>query len=129
MLLEDVLKEFLFDCRLRKLSERTMKGYKNNNLLLLTFLKREFDIDELEDVNYRMIQSYVEYLIQSGKKESYVNGLIKVFSAYFKYCEQEQYINRNPMNRVKWQKEEIPMIETYTDNEVMSMVNYYSGSR
>lgn len=106
-----------------------MKGYKNNNLLLLTFLKREFDIDELEDVNYRMIQSYVEYLILSGKKESYVNGLIKVFSAYFKYCEQGQYINRNPMNRVKWQKEEIPMIETYTDNEVMSMVNYYSGSR
>lgn len=94
MLLEDVLKEFLFDCRLRKLSERTMKGYKNNNLLLLTYLKREFDIVELEDVNYRMIQSYVDYLIQGGKKESYVNGLIKAFRAYFKYCEQEQYINR-----------------------------------
>jgi integrase/recombinase XerD len=34
MLNEDVLKEFIFDCRMRKLSERTLVGYKNNNLAM-----------------------------------------------------------------------------------------------
>ena len=35
MYLEDVLKEFLFDCKLRRLSERTLKGYNNNRILYL----------------------------------------------------------------------------------------------
>ena len=26
----DVLKEFVFECKLRKLSERTIKSYRNN---------------------------------------------------------------------------------------------------
>ena len=32
MQLTDVLEEFIFDCKLRRMSERTIKGYKNNNL-------------------------------------------------------------------------------------------------
>lgn len=28
---EEVLKEFIFDCQMRKLSERTIKGYRNSN--------------------------------------------------------------------------------------------------
>ncbi len=32
MLNQDVVKEFLFDCRMRRLSERTIKGYKKNNI-------------------------------------------------------------------------------------------------
>lgn len=36
-----------------------------------TYLKREFDIGELKDVNLKMIQSYVDNLILSERKESY----------------------------------------------------------
>ena len=42
MLLEDVLKEYLYDCQLRKLSERTMKSLKNNNKRLICYLAGEF---------------------------------------------------------------------------------------
>ncbi len=48
MLNQDVLKEFLFDCQMRKLSERTIKGYKNNNLKILHFISSEYGINELE---------------------------------------------------------------------------------
>ena len=34
MQLTDVLEEFIFDCKLRRMSERTIKGYKNNNLTI-----------------------------------------------------------------------------------------------
>lgn len=40
MLLEDVLEEFIFDCKLRRLSEKTIKGYRNNNLRFFTFIKK-----------------------------------------------------------------------------------------
>ena len=39
MLLEDLLKEFVFDCEIRKLSKRTIKIYINNNQRLLNFIK------------------------------------------------------------------------------------------
>jgi len=64
MLNEDIIKEFLFDCRMRKLSDRTLKGYKNNNLALMRFIKLEYGIIELEETNHIAIKSYIEYLTE-----------------------------------------------------------------
>lgn len=83
MRLDDVLKEFIYDCQLRKLSERTIKGFRNNNLRMFQFLENEFKITELEDVRNLHIRAYISHLSESGKKETYVNGLIKCFRAFF----------------------------------------------
>ena len=82
MLLQDVLKEFLFDCRMRKLSERTLKGYKNNNLSLFRYLENEYDIVKLDEVHYKLIQAYIKFLMDKELKETYINGLIKCFRAF-----------------------------------------------
>jgi len=80
---EDVLKEFLFDCKIRKLSDRTIKGYKNNNLKMFGFIKQEYGIIELEEINHIAIRGYLEYLTNLGLKETYINTLIKSFRAFF----------------------------------------------
>lgn len=71
MLLEDVLKEFIFDCQLRKLSERTIKSYKNNSLACFSYFEKEFGLVELEELSYKHIQQYLYYLPEKGLKESY----------------------------------------------------------
>ncbi|WP_339791036.1 hypothetical protein [Tissierella sp.] len=43
-MLEDVLKEFIYDCKMRGVSPRTIKGYRNSNLRLFKFLKDGFSI-------------------------------------------------------------------------------------
>lgn len=129
MLLEDALKEYLYDCQLRKLSERTNKSLRNNNNRLFQFLGCTCGIFELEDVKRVHIQSYINHLIELGYKETYVNSLIKSFRAFFKYCEHEDYIKQSPMNKVCFQKEEIPIIVTFNDDEVKRMVGHYSGKR
>lgn len=126
---EDVLKEFLFDCTMRKLSERTLKGYKNNNLGLFRFLKNEYQMTELEEIHHKAIQSYIQFLTDKKLKETYINGLIKSFRAYFRYCYEEKYIQVNPMDKVKFQKEPITLITTFNDKEVVKMVSFYSGRR
>ncbi len=128
MLNEDILKEFIFDCRMRKLSERTIKGYKNNNLAMLKFISSEYNLTELEDTNHIAIKGYIEFLTKKGLKETYINGLIKCFKAYFTYCIREGYIVRNPMDKVYRQKEVMPIINTFTNDEVSRMIRYYSGS-
>ena len=58
-----------------------------------------------------------------------MNGIIKTFRAFFKYAYQEEYVVRNPMLKVKWQREVIPVITTFTNDEVRKMICYYTGKR
>ena len=127
MLLESALQEYLYDCQLRKLSEKTVKGFKNNNQRLIRYLANQFSVFEVEDVKRIHIQGYVNYLSETGHKETYVNSMIKCFRGLFTYCEAEEYIKESPMKKVKFQKEELPVILTFNVDEVTRMVRYYSG--
>ncbi|MGF7058583.1 hypothetical protein [Brassicibacter mesophilus] len=60
LLLEDVLKEFIFDREIRNLSKRTIKSYRNNNLRLITYLKEEFAIELLQEVTHQHIKLYFQ---------------------------------------------------------------------
>lgn len=125
MLNNDVLKEFLFDCQMRKLSERTLKSYRNNNLALFRFIENEYQVKELEEVSHLHIRQYVKLLTEKELKESYINGLIKCYRAYFDYCVREGYITRNPIDKIKSQKMPITLINTFTLKEVTDMIKYY----
>lgn len=129
MLLEDALKEFLIEGHLRQLSNRTIRHERNSNRAMFTFVEREYNITQIEDLKHIHMKGYIQYLISLDRKETYINGLIKSFRAFFKYCVQEEYISVNPALKISFQKEEIPMILTFTDDEVIRMVNYYKGTK
>lgn len=129
MLLENVLKEYLYDCQLRKLSKRTIKSLRNNNNRLFLYLGNTYAIFELEEVRRVHVQSYINYLAEQGRKETYVNSILKNVRCLFRYCEEEQYIKESPVRKVKFQKEEQTVIRTFNDDEVKRMVSFYSGKR
>lgn len=129
MLNEDVLKEFIFDCQLRKLSKRTISGYKNSNLRMMKFIKEEYGITELEETHHQAIKGYIGYMMEQGLSEVYINRNIINYRCYFKYCLAEGYINRNPMDKVNRQKEPIRLIEIFTDEEVVRLLKVFRGSR
>lgn len=129
MLNQDVLKEFIFDAKMKKLSERTIKGYKNNNLRFFRYIEQEYQIIELEDTYPQAIKGYISYLSSLGRKETYINGIIKTMRAYFTYVMNEGYLRKNPMDKIKFQKEPIPLITTFNDDEVVRMLKYFNGAR
>lgn len=128
MLLQDLLQEFIFDCRLRKLSEKTLKSYTNNLTRFFSIIEKELDVTKLIELKPPVIKWYITFLATSGKKETYINSIIKNLRTFFRYCEQEEYIIKNPMDRIKFQKEPIPLIDTFNDNEVVRMIKYFDGS-
>lgn len=129
MLNVDVLKEFIFDCKMRKLSDRTIKSYKNNNLALFHFIKDEYSITELEEINHLHVKGYIQYLTDKKLSEIYINTIVRTFRAYFRYAVEEHYILNNPIDKIKKQKEPIIIINTFTNDEVKRMVQYYHGSK
>lgn len=129
MLNQDVLKEFIFDCQMRKLSERTIKSYRNNNLALFRFIEEEYDVVELEETNHLHIKGYIQHLTSKQLSEVYINTIVRTFRAYFRYAVEEQYIIKNPIDKIKRQKEPLVLINTFSNEEVSRMVKYYNGSK
>ena len=129
MLNEDVLKEFLFECEVRKLSKRTVQSYRNANLRMMKYLEKEFNITELEQTHHLAIRAYIKYQTSQGLAETYINRNIIAYRCYFKYCVQEGYITNNPMEKVSKQKEPIVMIETFNNDEVKRLINVFKGPR
>ena len=122
-----VLKEFILDCEVRKLSAKTIKGYRNNNAYLLNFIEREYGIIQIEEITHLHIKAFLMFLQKNGRKATYTNGLIKTFRSFFKYLKQEEYIQANPMEKVRWGKQNKPIIKTFTHKEVALMIKTYSG--
>lgn len=122
MLLEDVLKEFIYDCELRNLSPRTIKSYRNNNTRFFKFLEDELNITELKKVTTKQIKMYLSLLKQQKLSESYANGILKTVRSFFNYCVDEDYVSENPAKSVKWIKEPITLITTFTDGEIIKML-------
>lgn len=52
MLTKDILKEFVFECEIKKFSKRTIKGYRNNNALFFTFCEKELGITNVEEISH-----------------------------------------------------------------------------
>jgi integrase/recombinase XerD len=124
----DVLKEFIFDCEVRKISPRTLKGYKNNNLKFFNFIEKDYKITELEEISHLHIKKYFQFLIEKGLSEVYVNGILKCMRAFFAYCTKEEYVAKNSCLKVSWQKEPKVLINTFTDKEIKDMVSTFDHS-
>ncbi|MBU3143957.1 hypothetical protein [Clostridium sp. CF012] len=75
MQLNDVLKEFLFEIKIRNYSPKIQKGYKNNNALFHTWVDHEYKILELEDVTHLHIKQYVTYKMKVYKIDEAVNRM------------------------------------------------------
>ncbi|MBZ9623889.1 tyrosine-type recombinase/integrase [Clostridium sp. FP2] len=123
--LNDVLKEFLFDCEVKNFSKRTIQSYRNCNALFHNYLKQEFKIEKLEEVKGIHIKKYFKFLMQKGLKPTYVNGILKTIRAFFRYCMQEEYLQENPVEKVAWQKEGKVIINTFTSTEILKMLDAY----
>ena len=124
MFIDDVLREYIYEIRLRNYTERTIKGYKNNLNKFLTYCKNELGLSEIEEVSHLHIKQYLKELKDRGLSESYINTILKNIRSFYKYCYKEGYC-LNVALKVEWLKEKNVLIETFTDAEVRRMLDAY----
>jgi integrase/recombinase XerD len=122
MFAKDALKEFKLECEIKKFSEKTIKGYFNNNALFINYCEKELKTAKIEDINKQHIKQYIQFLTQNKLKETYINGIIKCLRAFFKYCLSEEYIKQNPALKIGWQREPTVIIKAFSNEEVAKML-------
>jgi len=127
LFLQDVIKEFIFEIKLRNYSERTIKGYKNNILKFARYMKNEFEIVEIEEISHVHIKSYLNFLKGNGLTEVYINTILKNLRSFYKYCFTEGYC-LNVALKVGWLRERKTIIKTFSDDEIRKMMDVYNYS-
>ncbi|KOS24175.1 recombinase [Bacillus anthracis] len=125
VLLKDLLKEFVFDLKIKNYSDRTIDTYNYNVGQLITYLNEHHEVNDVKDVATFHIKKFVQHQISLGKKANYINTLIKSLRSFYKYLVVEEYVSVNIMNKIKLLKEDVEVIKTFTDDEVAKMIEAY----
>ena len=127
MQLDRLREEFIFDCRVRELSPRTVRNYEKQTAYFLRFLISK-GITKVEDVTTLHIKSYINAQQERGCKPSYINDLLKAVKCLFAYAYNEGYISTKVTKNVHNVKEPRVLIHTFSEREIKDMVEYYRGS-
>jgi len=116
-------------------SLHTVTAYCNDLSDFEFFLKQNFDQDELNEVNYSQIRSWIVSLVDAGISNTSVNRKISSLKSFYKFLLKIKQVDASPLLKHKAlktpKKLQIPFSEKELDN-VLNTITYpesYEGVR
>ncbi len=119
--------EYSFDCKIRKLSAKTIENYQKQLRYLQRYLEQAYGMKEVEEVKGCHIKEFLSMMDDKNRKPRYINDLLKVFRTFFNYMKVEGHIKNPPTAQIRNMKQPKVKILTFSPNEIRSLLNYFSG--
>ena len=119
------VREYLFDCKVRNLAPRTIHNYEKQLDYFIRYLKEAQGVEVLEDLRPIHIKQFVVMLQGKKNKPSYVNDLLKAVKCLCAYAYEEGYTSELLTKKVKNVKEPKVLIHTFSDDEIVRMIQHY----
>lgn len=127
MLLKYLQKEFLFNCKARNLSPKTIKWYDKQIGYLLEFLEKDYKAVHAEQVTTRMVKAFMTMMEEAGRNPQYVYDLLKAHKVFFKYLHAANYLPTHVACKISNMQQPKVLIRTFTENNIRDMLKFYSG--
>ncbi len=127
MLLKTAVKDFLLDCKVKKLSPKTIHNYSLQLEYWQRYWQEGHQLVNLEDVSANHIKCFMAMMDDKGRTACYINDLLKVVKTFFGYCFHEGYVKSNPAAKVKKMKQPKRKIITFNEKEIRALLNYFKG--
>lgn len=127
MLFQDAIWEFGFDCKVRKLSPKSINNYQKQLRYLQNYLEQEYRIKNVEQVRTAHIKMFLAMMDDKQRKPRYSNDLLKAFKTFFNYLKREGHIQENPTTKVKNMKQSKTKILTFSEDEIRRLLNHFGG--
>jgi len=113
----DYLEVFLSAKRIEGCSEKTLIYYKNTIQQMLDSIGKSVCTIVTED-----LRTYLaEYQKEKQSSEVTIDNIRRIFSSFFSWLEDEDYIIKSPVRRIHRIKAASTIKETYTDEQLESM--------
>ena len=84
----------------KRFSAHTVKAYQSDLVQFYVYLRKEYQIESVKEVNQHIIRSWVVQLIEDNISSRTVNRKLSSLKSYFKYLKKEGYVELNPMQKV-----------------------------
>jgi integrase/recombinase XerC len=114
----------------KKYSLHTVNAYLNDLISFETYIKTEFDSDDILNANYSMIRSWIVTLVDAQISNSSVNRKISSLKSYYKFLLKTKQIEISPLLKHKSLKTpktlQIPFSEKELE-EVLNFITYPEG--
>lgn len=105
-------------------SVHTVSAYVNDLLFFQEFVKLEFQHDNLMDVNYSMIRSWIVSMVDNEISNSSVNRKIASLKAFYKFLLKIKRIEFSPLLKHKSLKTPKKIQIPFSEKEVNNVLNY-----
>jgi len=119
----------------KKYSPHTVLAYKNDLESFLKFASEGYDYENIKDVNYAIIRSWIISLVDTGISNRSINRKISSLKTYYKFLLKTSQIEINPLTKHKAlktsKKIQVPFSETEIENvlELLQLETSFEGIR
>jgi site-specific recombinase XerD len=111
---EELLESFISAKRIEGCSEKTLNYYESTIKLLLASL-----LKELHDVTTNDIRCYLaDFQSKNGSSKVTIDNIRRIFSSFFSWLEDEDYIVKSPVRRIHKVRSEITVKEVVSDEHL-----------
>lgn len=107
----------------KKYSKHTSKAYVNDLTFFQEYLSVNFDITELESVNYSMIRSWIVLLVDSNISNTSINRKVASLKAFYKFLLKIKKIELNPLVKHKSLKTPKKIQVPFSEKELNEVLN------
>lgn len=114
---QELLDSFISAKRIEGCSGKTLTYYNNT---ITTWLK---DISkEIAEINTNDIRNYLsEFQTKNNSSKTTIDNIRRIFSSFFSWLEDEDYIVKSPVRRIHKVRSEITVKETISDEELETL--------
>jgi len=121
---ETSLHMFLRDCKIRNLSEHTLKYYKNELIAFRSILEAQ-DLSTAPDkITLKILkENVILYMMETlERKETSINTRLRAIRAFFNFLEKERMIAENPASELSLIKQKKEVIETFNREQLRAIL-------
>lgn len=121
---ETSLHMFLRDCKIRNLSEHTLKYYKNELIAFRSILEAQDIPTSPDKITLKILkENVILYMMETlDRKETSINTRLRAIRAFFNYLEKERMISDNPATELSLIKQKKEVIETFSREQLRSIL-------
>lgn len=107
----------------KKYAQHTLTAYKNDLNRFLTYCSTEHDLDDIAQVDYPLIRSWIVELVQEGKTNRTINRKISVLRSYYNFLMRVGDRKSNPLRKHKPLKESKKVQLPFSEKEIAELLD------
>ena len=85
----------------RNYSEHTITAYKKDINSFFEFCLNEFEIENLVEVNYSQIRSWIVVLVDAGISNNSINRKISSLKSFYKFLQKTEQVRGEPFSETQ----------------------------